>query len=64
MIKMRSKHVNKFNHDEDALSYDQDVSNEAHPIRAGHSELLDWVAAEVEAHTPNRASTLTILIYT
>jgi len=43
---MRSEFVNKFNHDEDAPEYDQDVRNEAHPIRAGYDALLDWVAAE------------------
>jgi hypothetical protein len=42
---MRSKHVDKFNHDQDAPGYDQDILNEAHPIRAGYGELLDWVAA-------------------
>ncbi|MDX1417342.1 MAG: class I SAM-dependent methyltransferase, partial [Candidatus Promineifilaceae bacterium] len=39
----------KFNHDEDAPDYDQDVRNEEHPIRAGYRELLDWVAAQAEA---------------
>lgn len=42
---MRSKHVDEFSHDQDAPGYDQDVLNEAHPIRAGYGELLDWVAA-------------------
>jgi len=54
VIKMRSEFVDKFNHDEDAPSYDQDVLNEAHPIRAGYSELLDSVAAQVQVHTPCR----------
>ncbi len=54
VIKMRSKHVDKFNHDQDAPGYDQDIQNEAHPIRAGYGELLDWVAAEVETHTLGR----------
>jgi putative AdoMet-dependent methyltransferase len=58
VIKMKSKYVDKFNHDQDAPGYDQDVSNEAHPIRAAYSELLDWVAAEMKAHTPSRVSEL------
>ena len=51
---MKSEYVDKFNHDEDAPGYDQDVLNEAHPIRAGYSELLNWVAAKVEMHKPGR----------
>ena len=43
---MRSEFADKFNHDEDAPDYDQDVRKEAHPIRAGYEALLDWVAAQ------------------
>lgn len=46
---MRSEFADKFNHDEDAFEYDQDVRNEAHPIRAGYSDLLDWVARQTAA---------------
>jgi putative AdoMet-dependent methyltransferase len=41
---MRSRNVDRFNHDLDALSYDSDVANESDPIRAGYLELLRWVA--------------------
>lgn len=51
---MRSKYVDKFNHDDDAPYYDEDVLIETHPIRAGYSELLDWVAAKVQARVPGR----------
>lgn len=42
---MRSQHVDKFNHDSEATGYDEDVQNEANPIRAGYQDLLSWVAA-------------------
>jgi putative AdoMet-dependent methyltransferase len=41
---MRSRNLDRFNHDLDAPSYDSDVANETDPIRAGYSELLRWVA--------------------
>lgn len=41
---MRSKDVDKFNHDPWADEYDSDVQNESDPIRAGYAELLAWVA--------------------
>ncbi len=46
---MRSKHVDDYNHDEDADGYDADVMQEGSPIRAGYDALLDWVieAAEI-----------------
>lgn len=40
---MRSRHAETFNHDADAAGYDQDVLNEAHPIRAGYDATLRWV---------------------
>ena len=43
-----SRHVDRFNHDEDASDYDDDVQRESDPIRAGYDELLDWVAAQVQ----------------
>lgn len=42
---MRSRFVDKYNHDEDALDYDKDVLNERNPIRSGYFELLDWVVS-------------------
>jgi putative AdoMet-dependent methyltransferase len=41
---MRSRHVDRFNHDEEAASYDADVADESHPVRAGYGALLEWVA--------------------
>lgn len=46
---MRSRHVEKFNHDEDAPGYDADVRDESNPIRAGYDQLLTWMA---EAASP------------
>ena len=45
---MRSQHVDDYNHDAWAEGYDQDVADESHPIRAGYSALLDWIAAAAE----------------
>ena len=41
---MRSSHVDLYNHDEDAATYDQDVFRSEDPIREGYDEVLDWVA--------------------
>ena len=41
---MRSSHVDLYNHDEDAATYDQDVLRSEDPIREGYAEILDWVA--------------------
>lgn len=41
---MRSSHVDLYNHDEDAATYDQDVLRSEDPIREGYAEVLDWVA--------------------
>jgi putative AdoMet-dependent methyltransferase len=46
---MRSRHIERFNHDAEAPGYDADVRNEADPIRAGYSALLDWVVASAAA---------------
>ncbi len=43
-MEIRSRHVDRFNHDEDAQDYDQDVENHDDPIRAGYGNLLNWVA--------------------
>ncbi len=40
---VRSSHVDRFNHDEDAADYDSDVVNEDDPIRSGYDALLQWV---------------------
>lgn len=47
-LKVRSFHVKKFNHDEWASEYDQDVLDENHPIRAGYSKLLTWIIQNAE----------------
>ena len=41
---MRSSHVDIYNHDEDAATYDQDVLRSEYPIREGYAEVLGWVA--------------------
>ena len=40
---MRGSHVDLYNHDEDAATYDQDVLRSDDPIREGYAEVLDWV---------------------
>ena len=40
---MRSRHVDKFNHDGAAVGYDQNVLDESDPIRTGYLNVLDWV---------------------
>lgn len=50
---MRSEFVAKFNHDDDAVDYDNDVLNGADPIRTGYAALLDWVATQANT-APNR----------
>ena len=47
---MRSQFANKFNHDEDALKYDDNVLDETDPIRAGYNELINWVVAEASTN--------------
>ena len=51
---MRSRHADRFNHDEDAADYDRDVLNEADPIRAAYDALLDWVAGRAAPDTRSR----------
>ncbi len=41
---MRSSHVDLYNHDEDAATYDRDVLRSEDPIREGYTKVLDWVA--------------------
>lgn len=53
---MRSQFADKFNHDEDALKYDENVLDETDPIRAGYDELLNW--ADSEAATNNSSVVL------
>ena len=41
---MRSSHVDIYNHDEEAATYDRDVLRSEDPIREGYTEVLDWIA--------------------
>lgn len=43
---MRSRHVDTYNHDEDAPTYDRDVQRSDDPIREGYEAVLDWVAEQ------------------
>lgn len=45
---MRSANADIFNHDTEAAQYDQDVLNEADPIRAGYPEVLAWVVQQAQ----------------
>ena len=45
---MRSQHIDKFNHDEDAAAYDAGVLNESHPIRAGYEATLACVIEQAD----------------
>lgn len=51
---MRSQHADDYNHDAWAEGYDQDVADESHPIRAGYSALLDWMASAAEIGASDR----------
>jgi len=43
---MRSTNAEVFNHDSDAAGYDQEVRNEADPIRNAYRDVLVWVIEE------------------
>jgi putative AdoMet-dependent methyltransferase len=40
---MRSRHVDRFNHDAEADGYDAHVADESNPVRDGYDATLDWV---------------------
>ena len=44
---MPSRHAHRFNHDEDADGYDEDVRTSGSPIRRGYAEVLGWVVEGV-----------------
>lgn len=44
---MKSRFGDKFNHDDEAHTYDAHVLQEEIPYREGYQQLLDWVAAQV-----------------
>jgi len=45
---MRSRHVDRFNHDTEADGYDDDVADESNPIRDGYRATLDWVVEHAD----------------
>jgi putative AdoMet-dependent methyltransferase len=51
---MRSAHGHRFNHDEDAGSYDADVQNENDPVRVAYQDVLAWVIKEARIHSSSR----------
>jgi putative AdoMet-dependent methyltransferase len=52
MESTRSANADIFNHDDAAAGYDNDVRNEADPIRTGYRDVLHWVIREAQI-TPN-----------
>lgn len=40
---MRSRHVDRFNHDGEVHGYDDHVADESNPVRNGYAATLDWV---------------------
>jgi putative AdoMet-dependent methyltransferase len=51
---MRSANGDIFNHDADAADYDNDVRNEADPIRTGYRGVLRWVIREAQITPSSR----------
>lgn len=45
---MRSQYVDSFNHDPWAAGYDENVRDEADPIRAGYTDVLAWTVRQAE----------------
>jgi putative AdoMet-dependent methyltransferase len=45
---VRSRHVEEFNHDEQAPRYDDDVRDETDPIRTGYADCLRWTVERAE----------------
>ncbi len=46
---MRSRHVDRFNHDTEVDGYDADVADESNPVRDGYAATLDWVIGHAAA---------------
>jgi SAM-dependent methyltransferase len=40
---VRSRHVDRFNHDTEVHGYDAHVTDESNPVRNGYAATLDWV---------------------
>jgi len=54
MESTRSANADIFNHDNDAADYDDDVRNEADPIRTGYQDVLRWVVQQAQITSTSR----------
>lgn len=54
MESTRSANADIFNHDAEAAGYDNDVRNEADPIRAGYRDVLQWVVQQAQITPTSR----------
>jgi putative AdoMet-dependent methyltransferase len=54
MESTRSPNADIFNHDNEAADYDNDVQNEADPIRAGYQDVLRWVVQQAQITPTSR----------
>src|ERR1700751_3617261 len=54
MESTRSANADVFNHDNDAAGYDNDVRNEADPIRTGYRDVLRWVVQQAQIGPTSR----------
>ena len=54
MENTRSANADIFNHDNDAAGYDNDVRNEADPIRTGYRDVLRWVVQQAQIGPASR----------
>lgn len=54
MENTRSANADIFNHDAEAAGYDNDVRNEADPIRAGYRDVLQWVVQQAQITPTSR----------
>jgi putative AdoMet-dependent methyltransferase len=54
MGSMRSANADIFNHDNEAADYDDDVRNEADPIRTGYRDVLRWVVQQAQITSTSR----------
>jgi putative AdoMet-dependent methyltransferase len=50
----RSANADIFNHDAEAAGYDNDVRNEADPIRTGYQDVLRWVVQQAQITPTSR----------
>lgn len=57
---MKSQHGDKFNHDDEAVAYDEHVLKEEIPYRTGYQDVLEWVAGQINQHGCHRVLDLGI----